>query len=69
MTASGTARGDMAYAATLIFFVGPAHDDPERIVRQWPLQRLRFIPIDGQDRRRSELPHAGGKAARRPASS
>ena len=25
-----------------IAFVGPAHDDPERIVRQWPLQRLRL---------------------------
>jgi hypothetical protein len=22
----------------------PAHDDPERIVRQWLLQRLRLIP-------------------------
>ena len=27
-----------------ILFVGPAHDDPERVIRQWPLQRLRFIP-------------------------
>ena len=27
-----------------ILFVGPAHDDPERIIRQWPLQRLRLIP-------------------------
>jgi hypothetical protein len=24
--------------------VGPTHHDPERIIRQWPLQRLRFIP-------------------------
>ena len=23
-----------------ILFVGPAHDDPERIIRQWPLQHL-----------------------------
>jgi len=23
-----------------ILFVSPAHHDPERIVRQWPLQRL-----------------------------
>jgi hypothetical protein len=28
----------------LVLFVGPAHDDPERVVRQWPLQRLGFIP-------------------------
>ncbi len=27
-----------------ILFLGPAHDDPERIVRQRSLQRLRFIP-------------------------
>lgn len=30
--------------------VGPAHDDPERIVRRRPLQCLRFIP-------RSAHPH------------
>ena len=27
-----------------ILFVGPAHDDPERVIRQWPLQRLSFVP-------------------------
>ena len=27
-----------------ILFVGPTHDDPEGIIRQWPLQRLRLIP-------------------------
>ena len=27
-----------------IFFVGPAHDDPERVIRQWPLQCLGLIP-------------------------
>jgi hypothetical protein len=27
-----------------ILFVGPAHHDPERVIRQWPLQRLGFIP-------------------------
>ena len=27
-----------------ILFVGAAHDDPERIIRQRPLQGLRFIP-------------------------
>jgi hypothetical protein len=28
----------------MILFVGPAHDDPERVIRQWPLQRLGFVP-------------------------
>jgi hypothetical protein len=41
--------------------VCPAHDDPERIIRQWPLQRLGLVPrcahpnvpllIGGQDHR------------------
>jgi len=44
-----------------IFLVFAAHDDLERIIRQWPLQHLRFIPrrthpdiallIGGQDHR------------------
>ena len=25
-------------------FVGPGHHDPERVIRQWPLQRLRLVP-------------------------
>jgi hypothetical protein len=28
----------------LIFLVGAAHDDLERVVGQWPLQRLRLVP-------------------------
>jgi hypothetical protein len=28
----------------VILLVGTAHDDPERVIRQWPLQPLRFIP-------------------------
>jgi hypothetical protein len=45
----------------LVLFVGPAHDDPERVVQQRSLQRLRVIPrcahpyvaffIGGQDHR------------------
>jgi hypothetical protein len=27
-----------------VFCLGPARDDPERIIRQRPLQRLRLIP-------------------------
>jgi hypothetical protein len=27
-----------------VLLVGPAHDDPERVIRQWPLQRLGLIP-------------------------
>jgi len=48
----------------LVFLVGAAHHDPERVIRQWPLQRLGLIPrcahphvpllVDGQDRSRQE---------------
>ena len=27
-----------------ILFVGSAHDNPERVIRLWPLQRLGLIP-------------------------
>ena len=41
--AGGTPRG-RSCCRRAILFVGPAHDDPERIVRQWPLQRLGLVP-------------------------
>ena len=37
-------RSSWSCCRLAILFVGPAHDDPERIVRHWPLQRLGFVP-------------------------
>src|SRR5712672_1494081 len=39
-----TARAIVHAGRCAILFVGPAHDDPERIIRQRPLQRLSLNP-------------------------
>ena len=46
----------------VILFVGPAHDDAAHHPAMVAAPSLHLN--DGQDRRRSALPHAGGKAAR-----
>jgi hypothetical protein len=33
---------------SLILFIDTARDDLDRIIRQWPLQRLRLIPWPAQ---------------------
>jgi hypothetical protein len=35
-----------------IFLILTAHHDLERIIRQWPLQRLRLVPMACASRRR-----------------
>jgi hypothetical protein len=37
-------RGRTSRRACAIFLIRPTHDDHERIIRQWPLQCLGFIP-------------------------
>jgi hypothetical protein len=37
-------RASWSRCRRAILFVGPTHDDPERIIRQWSLQRLRLVP-------------------------
>jgi hypothetical protein len=41
-----TIMGDASWSGyrRAILFVGPAHVDPERIIWQWPLQRLGLVP-------------------------
>jgi hypothetical protein len=36
-------EGQWSCCRRAVLFVGPTHDDPERIVRQWPLQRLGLV--------------------------
>lgn len=42
--AEGRHETGLASGYDPILFVGPAHDDPERVIHQRPLQRLRLVP-------------------------
>ena len=40
----GAASATLISCRRPVFLVRPSHHDLERIIRQWPLQRLRLVP-------------------------